>query len=52
MTNDSAVKVCGDQSVDQVLDQQLTRPEEESKEEEYKVEVEKVNEHKVTFWMH
>jgi hypothetical protein len=31
MTSDSAIKVCGDQSVDQVLNQQLTRLEEESK---------------------
>jgi hypothetical protein len=38
-TCDSTLEVCGTQSVDQVLDQQLTRPEEE----------EEVAEHKATF---
>jgi hypothetical protein len=33
-TCDSAVDVCGIQNVDQVLDQHLTRPEEESEEQE------------------
>jgi hypothetical protein len=41
-TCDSALEVCGVQNVDQVLDQHLTRPEEEPEEEE------KVAEHKAT----
>jgi hypothetical protein len=34
MTCDSVLKVCGVHTVNQVLDQQLTRPEEEPREEE------------------
>jgi hypothetical protein len=41
-TCDSATEVCGVQSVDQVLHQHLTRPEEQEGEEE-------VAEHKATF---
>jgi hypothetical protein len=40
---DSGLKVCGAQNVDQVLDQHLTRPEEEPEQEE------EVAEHKATF---
>jgi hypothetical protein len=43
-TCDSALEVCGVRTVDQVLDQHLTRPEEESESEE------EVAEHKTTFW--
>jgi hypothetical protein len=42
-TSDSALDVCGIQSVAQVLDQQLTRPEEKPE------EAEEVAEHKATF---
>jgi len=38
ITCDNALKVCGVLSVNQVLDQQLTRPEEEVKYEEEMVE--------------
>lgn len=44
MTCDSALEVCGAHSVHQVLDQRLTRPEEESDKEEAEVA-----EGKVTF---
>jgi hypothetical protein len=43
MTCDNALEVCGIQSVNQVLNQQLTRPEEELEEEE------EIAEHKPTF---